>query len=393
MTQQAPLELLGGLSPQQFMRRHWQRQPLLIRQAIPGIKPGLSIAALRKLARQDEVESRLIWRENDQWQMEAGPFARLPKAAERDWTLLVQALEQHDDWAAALMQRFRFIPDARLDDIMVSVAGDGGGVGPHFDSYDVFLLQASGKRRWRISQQADLSLQPDLPLKILRDFQPEAEYLLEAGDMLYLPPHVAHDGVAEGGDCMTISIGFRSPDRATLARGMLEAAAEQLAARSGMPTGPYGDPPLPGPDLSARYRDPAQPATTTPAEIPERLMAAALSAVQAVRWDDALATRFLGCWLTEPNTSAVFPDGIDLDPDDWPTSGRLLLDRRSRMLYRGKQLFINGECAPVPANAALRQLADARMLALDGAAARRLDPATRDCLAEWLDAGWIRLQS
>ena len=392
MNPRLPLDLLGGLSPAGFMRRHWQRQPLLIRQAIPGIRPALTIPAVRKLARRDDVESRLIWREDGQWQMEPGPFARLPKASEREWTLLVQGLEQHDDWAAALMQRFRFIPDARLDDIMVSVATDGGGVGPHFDSYDVFLLQAVGTRRWRISQQDDLTLAPGLPLKILRNFQPEQEYVLEPGDMLYLPPHVAHDGVAQG-DCMTISIGFRSPDRATLARGMLEAAAEQLAARSGMPTGPYGDPPLPGPDLSARYRDPGQAATTTPASLPEGLLRAAQSAARAVRFDAALATRFLGCWLTEPNNNAVFPEGIDADlQETWPAPARLVLDRRTRMLYRGRQLFINGECAPVPASAALRRLADTRSLDLHGSAAGRMDAATRDCLQEWLDAGWISVE-
>lgn len=391
MDPRQPLALLGGLAPADFMRRIWQRRPLLIRQAIPGIRPALDIPAIRKLARRDDVESRLVWREDGQWQMETGPFARLPKASQREWTLLVQALEQHDDWAAGLMQRFRFIPDARLDDIMVSVATDGGGVGPHFDSYDVFLLQAVGRRRWRISQQDDLALVDGLPLKILERFRPQAEYVLEAGDMLYLPPHVAHDGVAEG-DCMTLSIGFRSPDRATLARGMLEAAAEQLAARSGMPTGPYGDPPLPGPDLSARYRDPGQPATAAPAAIPDGLLQAALAAAGAVRFDASLATRFLGCWLTEPNVHAVFPEGPDIDLDDVPPSSAIVLDRRSRMLYRGRQLFINGECAPVAAEAGLRRLADTRMLELGGAAARKLSPAARTCLQEWLDCGWLALR-
>ncbi|MFQ6686591.1 cupin domain-containing protein, partial [Bordetella pertussis] len=224
------LALLGGLAPADFMRRYWQRKPLLIRQAIPGFKPPASIAALRQLARRDDVEARLIWREQGQWNMENGPFARLPKAGEPDWTLLVQSVDLHHDAVSALLQQFRFIPDARLDDIMISVAGDGGGVGPHFDSYDVFLLQASGRRRWRYGRQKDLSLQPDLPLKILSRFEPEEEHVLEPGDMLYLPPQAAHDGVAEGGDCMTISIGFRAPSQAMLARGLLEAAADQVMA-------------------------------------------------------------------------------------------------------------------------------------------------------------------
>ena len=167
-----PLPLLGNQSPNDFMRRYWQKKPLLIRQAIPGFKPPVAIAAIKKLARRDDVESRLIWRENGEWQMENGPFARLPKDNEGDWTLLVQSVDLHSDAAAELMQQFRFIPDARLDDVMISIASHGGGVGPHFDSYDVFLLQAAGQREWRYGHQKDLSLEPGLPLKILSRFEP-----------------------------------------------------------------------------------------------------------------------------------------------------------------------------------------------------------------------------
>lgn len=205
-----PLPLLGDQSPNDFMRRYWQKKPLLIRQAIPGFKPPVTIAAVKKLARRDDVESRLIWRENGEWQMESGPFARLPKDNEGDWTLLVQSVDLHSDAAAELMQQFRFIPDVRLDDVMISIASHGGGVGPHFDSYDVFLLQAAGEREWRYGRQKDLSLEPDLPLKILSRFEPEAQAVLAPGDMLYLPPQAAHDGIATGDGCMTISIGFRA---------------------------------------------------------------------------------------------------------------------------------------------------------------------------------------
>lgn len=387
-----PLTLLGGLSPADFMRRYWQRKPLLIRQAIPGFKPPLNIAALKKLARRDDVESRLIWREDGAWQMEQGPFARLPKAAEPDWTLLVQSVDLHSDAASALLQQFRFIPDARLDDIMISVASDGGGVGPHFDSYDVFLLQAAGRRRWRYGRQQDLSLQPGLPLKILSHFTPEHDVVLEPGDMLYLPPHAAHDGIAVGDDCMTISIGFRAPTQAALARGLLEAAADQAMARVGLLGGPYGEPPLPGPRLDALYRDPDQPAVDTPAALPDALVQATLDTLAKVRFDDALAARFLGCWLTEPSNLAVFdaapPDGLDL-ASDWPADGMLELDRRTRMLYRGRQVFINGETAQAPASAALRALADDRRLACGDPRCRRLGSAARECLADWLDAGWL----
>ena len=395
MNTHLPLPLLGGLSPDDFMRRYWQRKPFLIRQAVPGFKPPVSIGALKKLARRDDVESRLIWREAGEWQMEEGPFARLPRKDEPDWTLLVQSVDLHSDAASALLQQFRFIPDARLDDIMISVASDCGGVGPHFDSYDVFLLQASGRRRWRYGRQKDLSLQPGLPLKILQQFTPEHDVVLEPGDMLYLPPQAAHDGIALGDDCMTISVGFRAPTQAALARGLLEAAADQAMARVGLLGGPYGEPPLPGPRLDALYRDPGQPAVQTPAALPDSLVQATLDTLAKIRFDDALASRFLGCWLTEPSNLAVFEPGpapgVDL-AGQWPESGTLLLDRRTRMLYRRRQLFINGETAPVPADAALRMLADARRLDCASPQCVRLTDAARECLADWLDAGWLHYQ-
>jgi 50S ribosomal protein L16 3-hydroxylase len=269
----------------------------------------------------------------------------------------------------------------------MSLATVGGGVGPHFDSYDVFLLQAKGRRRWRFGQQDDLSLVPDLPLKILKHFTPTQEVILEPGDMLYLPPQVAHDGVALE-ECMTISVGFRAPDEAALARGMLEAAADQITARLGLASGPYGEPALPGPSLNKLYRDPAQTATGEPGKIPEQLLRAALQAVKKIKFDKALATRFLGCWLTEPNQAAVFETG-DLPEDDFGT--HWLLDRRTRMLYRGKQLFINGEAAHVKPEKGLKLLADQRVLFMGTRAALALSNDARDAIEDWLDAGWLHI--
>jgi 50S ribosomal protein L16 3-hydroxylase len=194
------LPLLGGLTARQFMSRHWQKKPLVVRGAIPGFSPLLERPALFTLAGQDEVESRLVEQQGDRWKFRRGPFARkvIPPLSRAGWTLLVQGLDLHDDAAHGLLQRFSFLPQARLDDLMVSYATDGGGVGPHFDSYDVFLLQAQGRRRWRIGRQKDLELRDDVPLKILANFEPEEEHVLEPGDMLYLPPRYAHDGVAVG---------------------------------------------------------------------------------------------------------------------------------------------------------------------------------------------------
>ena len=218
-----PLPLLGGLSPAQFMRRHWQKKPLLVRQAIASFKPLLSANELFALAAREDVESRLILQEAGRsprsavrWNLRHGPFKRrsLPPLKQPGWTLLVQGVDLHHAGAHELLQRFRFLPDARLDDLMISVASEGGGVGPHFDSYDVFLLQASGSRRWRISAQTDLSLKEGVPLKILQRFSAQQEFVLHPGDLLYLPPRYAHDGVAvdaQQGTCMTYSIGFRAP--------------------------------------------------------------------------------------------------------------------------------------------------------------------------------------
>ncbi|HYD33010.1 MAG TPA: cupin domain-containing protein, partial [Methylophilaceae bacterium] len=200
------LDLLGGLTAEQFLQEYWQKKPLLIRNAIPDFSGLLRPEELAGLACEEGVQSRLVSQQRNKWRVEEGPFEeeRFLKLPARNWTLLVQEVNHHLDEADALLRRFNFIPYARLDDLMVSYAPDEGGVGPHFDSYDVFLLQGQGKRLWRISEQKDLSLIADAPLRILKHFETEQEWLLGPGDMLYLPPHIAHWGIAKG-DCMTYS--------------------------------------------------------------------------------------------------------------------------------------------------------------------------------------------
>src|SRR4051812_14940872 len=187
--------LLGGLAPRTFMRRHWQKKPLLVRAAMPAAAlAAIGRAEVFGLAAQDEVQSRLIEQRDGRWRLRHGPFARraLPPLSRPHWTLLVQGVDLHLEAAHRLLSAFRFVPDARLDDLMVSYASEGGGVGPHVDSYDVFLLQLQGRRRWRVGPCDDPAFQSGLPLKILERFEPQHDWLLEAGDMLYLPPGWAH---------------------------------------------------------------------------------------------------------------------------------------------------------------------------------------------------------
>ena len=367
-----PLILLGGISPAKFMSTYWQRKPLLVRQAIPEFKALLSRPALFDLAQQNEVESRLVMGSNDgkrSWQMHRGPFKRraIPKLTERDWTLLVQGVDLHDDRLAALMQQFRFVPDARLDDVMISYATEGGGVGPHFDSYDVFLLQAHGQRRWRIGRQKDLSLVPDMPLKILANFKPEYDWVLEPGDMLYLPPRYAHDGVALG-ECMTYSVGFRVPQTGDLARELLVRLSEGAEESIGC-------------DL---YKDADQPAASHPAAMPLGLKEFAIKALQKSLKDPKSLQRALGEYLTEPKANVWFEMG------DMPTKlNSVRLDRRSKMMYDEHHIFLNGESwrAAGKDAALMRQLADSRELTHQQLA--KASPEALGLLMEWCDDGWV----
>ena len=365
------LTLLGGLTPQQFMKRHWQKKPLLVRNAIPGFVPCLNRTELVALAGQEGVESRLIVDSAKGWRMKHGPLAKrsLPPFSQKKWTFLVQGVDLHHDGVHALMQQFRFVPDARLDDLMISYATDGGGVGPHFDSYDVFLLQVQGRRRWRIGRQKDLSLQPDVPLKILADFAPEQEFLLEAGDMLYLPPRYAHDGVAVG-ECMTCSIGFRAPQQGELARELLQRLADDAPEWVG----------------DALYRDPHQPATLHPAEIPAAVQTFAREAILRVLQDPQALARTLGELLTEPKSEVWFEGAGAADA---ALAGALRLDRRTKMMFDAKHIFINGEAFRAGGKDAtlIRLLADQRHLSPSQVSA--LSDGAQGLLQQWVEAGWL----
>ena len=369
------LPLLGDLTPAQFLRDYWHKKPLLIRQAIPGMKPLIKFDKLAELARLNHVESRLITNTDGQWDMQHGPLAELPPRTQPAWTMLVQGANLFDKAADALLRQFRFVPDARLDDLMISYATDGGGVGPHFDSYDVFLLQAHGKRRWRIGAQKDLSLVEGMPLKILSNFKPTEEFVLEPGDMLYLPPHYAHDGVAEG-ECMTYSIGFRAPSYQELGEAFLQFMADSI-------------------DLPGRYADPDLEVPKNPAEIPKQMLATIADELNKVRFDEEDITIFLGEHLSEPKHNVFFTG-----PAKPLTMGRfmstaakrgLVLSTKTLMLYRGKHVFINGESFGVGRadKVVLDVLANER--ALPGSALAQASDDVLDALYAWYQDGWIEL--
>jgi len=368
-----PLQLLGGISPETFMRVYWEKKPLLIRAAIPGFKPLLDRAELIDLAAQDDVESRLVVQaqadKQGQWRLKHGPFVRkdYPAFKQPGWTVLVQGVDLHDERVHQLMNQFRFVPDARLDDLMISYATDTGGVGPHYDSYDVFLLQAQGRRHWRIGRQKDLSLVPDMPVKILANFVAEQEFVLEPGDMLYLPPDWAHDGVAEG-DCMTYSIGFRSPVKGEIARDLLQCLAEQAVDDVGC----------------AIYRDPKQPAVTGAGEIPEGLLQFAKDALAAALKDPLALQRSLGEIMTEPKPHVWFHG-----EQEFEEGVGVRLDRRTRMMYDAKHVYINGESFRAGGADAkrMRKLADERELSAPEVA--KLSEAARELLMQWGEDGWL----
>jgi 50S ribosomal protein L16 3-hydroxylase len=372
------LQLLGGLSPQLFMTRHWQKKPLLVRQAIPNFKPLLDKSELFELASSEDAQSRLVIQEPGQtpgWRFKHGPFERraLPALKRPGWTLLVQGVDLQHDAVHDLMNQFRFVPDARLDDLMISYATDGGGVGPHYDSYDVFLFQAHGRRRWRIGKQKDKTLQPGVPLKILANFEPEEEFILEPGDMLYLPLLHAHDGIAMG-ECMTYSIGFRSPSRAELARELLQRLAEDAEDTVGLSV----------------YRDPKQPAVGSPGEIPQQMLEFARDALKGALSDPDALMRALGEYLTEPKANVWFESkapGLVINSAD--SIGGIHLDRRTKMMFDARHIYINGESFRASGRDAMlmRRLSDERCLNQKDVA--KASVGAQSLLNSWNEAGWV----
>ena len=382
------LTMLGNLSVNEFLRDYWQKKPLLIRGAFPQFKGLLTPEQTVELACGEEVQARLVTQANGQFELQQSPFTAKSfkglintKTHKLPWTVLVQGLNHHLPEAAELLKHFDFIPHARLDDLMVSYAPKGGGVGPHFDSYDVFLLQGMGHRRWQISTQADRTLIEGAPLRILKDFKVEQEWVLAPGDMLYLPPHCAHNGVAED-DCMTYSIGFRTPAYQELAEQFLVYLQDRICV-----DGMYADP-----DLKTQKH---------PSEISSAMLKQVEQAVKQVRWDKEDIANFLGCYLSEPKPHIYFdaPEPA-LSLKKFTTlakSNGLTLDLKTQMLCHGKDIFMNGEATSATGKhyKVLRELADRRELTALAASASDSDSANEisadliEILYQWYLDGFI----
>lgn len=344
--------LLGGLTAEQFLAEYWQKKPLLVRGAIPGLEQLLPRDELLTLATDDALESRFI-SHADGWQMRHGPFTRRAlKRAAKPWTVLVQSVNLALAAGDQLMRRFDFIPYARLDDLMVSYATDGGGVGPHVDNYDVFLIQGMGSRRWRYGKQKDKTLIDDLPVRILKQFQPSREALLAPGDMLYLPPEWAHDGIAVG-ECMTFSVGFRAAPAQELGEQFLNFLQDRL-------------------NLTGRYHDPDLRRQKHAAEIGPAMLGQVEQTLATLRWNRNTVRDFLGVSLSEPKPQVVFnPPEPPLSLVRFATATKrrgVALAPASQLLFSGKRFYLNGERWKTPAHAAtmLRRLADRRALTKPG---------------------------
>jgi 50S ribosomal protein L16 3-hydroxylase len=338
--------LLGGLTPRDFLRRYWQKRALFVRGAAPDFVSVIDERALTALAAHDDVESRIVERRGRRRETVHGPFKKRPRPQPFGWTILVNGVNLHVAAAEQLLQRFNFVPQARLDDVMVSYATAGGGVGPHADSYDVFLLQGRGRRRWRFNHE---------------------EIIVGPGDLLYLPPGVQHDGVALE-PCFTYSIGFRAPRGAELGAAFLD----WLHSR-GLPDG--------------QYRDPGLVPAARPGRIPGEMVYFVKAMLGRIRWSGRDVERFLGEYLSEPKPHVVFRPGRGARA---LARSAVRLDAKTRLLYRGRQFFINGEAIELAAGkaAALRELADRRM----ASGARLARAALGGLISKWQRLGYVNLE-
>ncbi|AZP71675.1 cupin domain-containing protein [Pseudomonas poae] len=381
MNPDIPLQLLGGITAREFLRDYWQKKPLLIRQAIPDFESPIDADELAGLALEEEVESRLVIEHGERpWELRRGPFAEdaFSTLPEREWTLLVQAVDQFVPEVAELLEQFRFLPSWRIDDVMISFAAPGGSVGPHFDNYDVFLLQAQGKRNWKIGQMcsSESPLLQHADLRILAEFEESAEWVLEPGDMLYLPPRLAHFGIAED-DCMTYSVGFRAPSAAEVLTHFTDFLSQYLTDEE-------------------RYTD----ADAQPVSDPHQIQTDALDRLKSLLAEHMSDERMLLTWFGQFMTEPRYPElvaGEELGEDDFISAlqdGAILVRNPSaRMAWSEVDddvlLFASGQSRYLPGK--LRELLKL-ICAADALHAENLGPWLadedgRDLLCELVKQG------
>ncbi|MGY2177971.1 ribosomal protein uL16 3-hydroxylase [Pseudomonas azotoformans] len=381
MNPDIPLQLLGGITAREFLRDYWQKKPLLIRQAIPDFESPIDADELAGLALEEEVESRLVIEHGERpWELRRGPFAEdaFSTLPEREWTLLVQAVDQFVPEVAELLEQFRFLPSWRIDDVMISFAAPGGSVGPHFDNYDVFLLQAQGKRNWKIGQMcnSESPLLQHADLRILAEFEESAQWVLEPGDMLYLPPRLAHFGIAED-DCMTYSVGFRAPSAAEVLTHFTDFLSQYLTDEE-------------------RYTD----ADAQPVSDPHQIQGDALDRLKSLLAEHMSDERMLLTWFGQFMTEPRYPElvaGEELGEEDFISAlqdGAILVRNPSaRMAWSEVDddvlLFASGQSRYLPGK--LRELLKL-ICAADALHAENLGPWLadedgRDLLCELVKQG------
>jgi 50S ribosomal protein L16 3-hydroxylase len=374
-----------GMTPARFLRDYWQKRPLLIRGAFPHFHKSISPEDLAGLACEEAALSRIVLHhaKRDRWTLRHGPFAesdfaKLPKT---HWTLLVQDVDKWDMDVATLLDHFEFIPSWRVDDVMISYATDGGGVGPHVDNYDVFLVQGLGQRRWRISDDpcAPKEFRANADLKLLREFVPTHDWILNSGDALYLPPGVPHDGVAVAA-CMTFSVGMRAPSQAELLLDFAESAAESLGEEN-------------------RYSDPQLRPASDCGEIDDAALARVRAAMpQFSHLDRARLAQWFGSFITRYRAAhEAVPSARPLSAVQVATKlpgARLLRNPWSRFAWatheRQARLFVAGHSYACP-KALARMLCAGRDF--EGAAVAQLgsSPAVWETLTALINAGHLQL--
>lgn len=378
---------LGNLAAEEFLRDYWQKQPLLIRDAIPNFQTPLSPDELAGLACDDDVESRIILEKdgNRPWECRHGPFAEndFAKLPSSHWTLLVQECNKHLLDLALLLDKFNFIPNWRIDDVMVSYAPVDGSVGPHMDQYDVFLLQGLGRRRWQIHTQPvdEKDFIPDLDLRILKHFIADEEWILNPGDMLYLPPGVAHYGVALE-DCITLSIGFRAPSYAELIASYVEYQLSHLDS-----------------DIFApRYSDPELHLQRHPGELPADILTKIHNLIKNELNQTETIERWFGGFITEPKHAPLDPLFPEITAqqflEEFRQKGALYRSEYSRFSYIKLNeddvfLYIDGEETKLtePLHDVASTICDNRQYSYAALQEHFQDPATVEFFTRLTNAG------